>query len=89
MKEKSKHKKDRFDINETGVYIYGQRIAVIDGYAEIYDYSEKEVVFYISGQKKYLILYGRSLTVRCAGRSISEVSGHIDGVRYETEIKNA
>lgn len=82
MKDKNKPEKDRFKVNEPGVYIYGQRTAVIDGKAEIYGYSDIEVVFLLPGKKRFLTVYGRSLTVRCAGRYISEVSGHIDGVRY-------
>ena len=82
MKDKNKPEKDRFRINEPGVYIYGQRVAVIDGNAEIYGYSDTEVVFALPGKKRYLTVYGNSLSVRCAGRFISEVSGHIDGVKY-------
>ncbi|MBQ7698774.1 MAG: YabP/YqfC family sporulation protein [Clostridia bacterium] len=82
MKDKNTTKKDRFKINEPGVYIYGQRTAVIDGNAEIYEYSDNEVVFSLPGKKRLLTVYGRSLSVRCAGRSVSEVSGHIDGVKY-------
>ena len=87
MKDKNTTKKERFNINEPGVYIYGQRTAVIDGDAEIYEYSDNEIVFALPGKKKFLTVCGRSLTVRCAGRYVSEVSGHIDGVKYG--VKNA
>ena len=82
LKEKKRNEKDRFRINEPGVYIYGQRSVLIDGKAEIYEYSDKEVIFAVPGKKRYLTVYGRSLSVRVAGQNVSEVSGHIDGVKY-------
>lgn len=87
MKEKRKPDKERYKINETGVYIYGQRAAIIDGPAEIYEYSDKSVVFLLGRKNRSLTVYGGSLTVRVAGQNVSEVCGHIDGVKYGS--KNA
>lgn len=78
---KNNNDKERYRINETGVYIYGQRAAIIDGEAEIFGYSEENVVFRLK-KNKYLTVGGRGLTVRVAGKNVSEVSGHIDFVKY-------
>ena len=83
MKDKKKQDKDRFRLNETGVYIYGQRMVIIDGYAEIHEYSDNCIVFKLEKKNKYLTVSGRALTVRVAGLLVSEVSGHIDRVEYE------
>lgn len=74
--------KDSFRLNETGVYIYGQRSVIIDGKAEIYEYSDTSVVFFLGRKNKYLKIYGRSLSVRVAGQNVSEVTGHVDGVKF-------
>ena len=77
-----KQNKDGYRPNETGVYIYGQRAVIIDGCAEIYEYSETSVVFFLGRKSKYLKIYGSSLSVRVAGQNVSEVTGHVDGVKF-------
>ena len=79
MKER---KNDIYSISDPGVYIYGRRSVVIDGKAEIVDYTDETVIFRTRKKNVYLRIRGRSLTVRCAGDKFSEVSGRIDGVEY-------
>ena len=83
MKDKKKQDKDGFRLNETGVYIYGQRMVIVDGHAEIHEYSDDRVIFRLEKKNKYLTVCGKALTVRVAGLFVSEVSGHVDKVEYE------
>ncbi|MBO4423214.1 MAG: YabP/YqfC family sporulation protein [Clostridia bacterium] len=79
---KKKEKKDGYRLSELGVYIYGQRRLIADGYASIRDYTDGKVVFGLNKKDLFLVVSGRGLSLRCAGREVTEVSGHIDGVSY-------
>ncbi len=87
MKE-SKVKKSIFDFpvdtfdKMPGVYIYGVSELLIDGRAEICDYTDGCVIFDLFYKGLKLKIEGSGLTMRCAGVNVSEITGRITGVTY-------
>ena len=87
MKEE-KTKKSVFDFpvdtfeKMPGVYIYGISELLIDGTAELCDYSDGCVIFDLFYRGLKLKVEGSGLTMRCAGRNVSEITGKIYKVSY-------
>ena len=65
-----------------GVYIYGISELLIDGRAELCDYSDGCVVFDLFYRGLKLKIEGSGLTIRCAGKDVSEISGRIYKISY-------
>ena len=65
-----------------GVYIYGVSELLIDGKAELCDYSDGCVVFDLFYRGIKLKIEGTGLTMRCAGKNVSEITGIINNVTY-------
>ena len=72
---------DTFD-KMPGVYIYGVSELLIDGKAELCDYSDGCVIFDLFYKGLKLKIEGAGLTMRCAGSNVSEITGRIYGVTY-------
>ena len=65
-----------------GVYIYGISELLIDGKAELCGYSDGCVVFDIFYRGFKLKIEGSGLSMRCAGKNVSEITGKIFSVSY-------
>ncbi len=65
-----------------GVYIYGISELLIDGRAELCDYSDGCVIFDLFYRVLKLKIEGSGLTMRCAGKNVSEITGKIYSVSY-------
>ena len=70
---------------DPGIYIFGRGTVMIDGGAELTDYSPDTVVFRPRAGKDLLRIDGKRLTVSACGSAASEVKGRIDSVRYVKE----
>ncbi len=65
-----------------GVYIYGISELLIDGRAELCDYSDACVIFDLFYRGLKLKIEGSGLAIRCAGKDVSEINGKIHKISY-------
>ncbi len=73
---------------DPGIYLFGRRTLMIDGRAELTDYSEETVIFRPRTGKDLIRIDGKRLTVSACGSAASEVRGRIDSVKYIKELKD-
>ena len=66
---------------DPGIYLFGRRTLMIDGRAELTDYSEETVIFRPRTGKDLIRIDGKRLTVSACGSAASEVRGRIDEVK--------
>lgn len=74
---------------DIGIYIFGRRTVMIDGSAELYDYTDAAVLFRPEKGGRFINIIGRGLTVKACGNEACEVSGVIDGVEFVKGNGNA
>ena len=74
---------------DIGIYVFGRRTVMIDGSAELYDYSDTAVLFRPEKGGRFINITGRGLTVKACGNEACEVNGVIDGVEFVKGDGNA